>query len=170
MATNPERTDTGVGGRHHVHGIVPGRERARCPGKMCLRLFGRLAFNRSAPCNGTMCGCLLCSAPGHGRLRWLARASRWELQRLSRDDAGQQHLGCGGQMRSVFLGRFPFDRSLPGHGRLRCGCRSTVQHPGACGCALLSQAESRNMFIPPGSEPRGCFGGCRSHRSTTRAW
>lgn len=85
-------------------------------------------------------------------------------------DAGQQHLGCGGQMRSVFLGRFPFDRSLPGHGRLRCGCRSTVQHPGACGCALLSQAESRNMFIPPGSEPRGCFGGCRSHRSTTRAW
>ena len=34
-------------------------------------------------------------------------------------DAGQQHLGCGGEMRSVLLGRLPFDRSLPGHGRLR---------------------------------------------------
>ena len=83
--------------------------------------------------------------------------------------AGQQHLGCGGQTRSVLLGRFPFGRSLSGHGRLRCGCRSTVEHPGSCGCTLLSRAESRNMLTAPCSEPRGCFGGCRSHRSTTRA-
>ena len=28
------------------------------------------------------------SAHGHGRLRWLARASRWEQQRHSRDGRG----------------------------------------------------------------------------------
>ena len=155
--------------RHFRDGLGPGT----C--WMCweneLRLFGRLPFYRSAPSNGRLCGCWLFTVQHLGTGGWVGLHGHADGSGnvIVVTDAGQQHLGCGGQTRSVLLGRFPFGRSLSGHGRLRCGCRSTVEHPGSCGCALLSRAESRNMLTAPCSEPRGCFGGCRSHRSTTRA-
>ena len=131
-----------------------GREHARCAGEMCLRLFGRLPFNRSAPCNWRLCGCWLFTVRHPGTGGWVGWHGHVDgsCMVILVMDAGQQELGCGGQKRSVLLGRLPFERSLPWHGRLRCGCRSTVQHPGSCGCALLSESESRNMLVAPGTE------------------